>query len=128
MCFLRSPYMSTVAMPLAWDNFNQCTDFVGLGLMRSSSSFNPLPTQQHDSWDAAAPSTLSDVAVLHHRILYWYRHPVDKQQLNVCTATNFPFSPKGRCSRMLRLLTPLSENSIDDRNTPILGCFSLFEF
>ena len=93
-------------MPLAWDNFNQCTDFVGLGLMRSSSSFNPLPTQQHDSWDAAAPSTLSDVAVLHHRILYWYRHPVDKQQLNVCTATNFPFSPKGRCSRMLRLLTP----------------------
>ena len=115
-------------MPLAWDNFNQCTDYVGLGLMRSSSSFNPLPTQQHDSWDAAAPSTLSDVAVLQHRILYWYRHPVDKQQLNVCTATNFPFSPKGRCSCMLRLLTLLSENSIDDRNTPILGCFSLFEF
>ena len=94
-------------MPLAWDNFNQCTDqWVGLGLMRSSSSFNPLPTSKQDSWAASMPGTLSDVAVPNHRILYWYRHPVDERQLNVCTTASSPFSPKGRCSRLLRLLTP----------------------
>ena len=31
---------------------------------------------------------------------------LDNCQLNVCAGSNSPFSPKGRCSRLLRLLTP----------------------
>ena len=58
-----SPYMSAVAMPLSRDSFNQCTDFIGLGLMRSL-----LPTltpYQHSARQLghATPSTFSESAV-----------------------------------------------------------------
>ena len=79
---------------------------VGLGLSRSFFRLQPLTLPMRDDRDAIGPSALSDLAVLYHRILYWYRHPVDKRQLNVCTTAGSPFSPKGRCSRLLRLLTP----------------------
>ena len=63
-------------MPLAWDNFNHRLAPLGFpyyrerqfpASTRSSSSFNPSRKQRHDSRAAAAPSTLSDVAALHHR-------------------------------------------------------------
>ena len=81
--------------------------YVGLGITRSSSSFNPF---RHRCTTVGVHQTdhiLSLKRLWFTSVFILVRHPVDYRQLNVCTADSSLFSPKSRCNRVLRLLNSL---------------------